>query len=246
MNPCTGHNLTMATADIAIGRGGNAARPASDAIPPAADLAVPNVFLAGNHAAGIAAATEVAEVLALPCEILGHVSALVRRGEFSPGCAVLATGDIDGECLDLLERIRRLERTTPVLVVTAVHSPPSIVAAMRRGAFAVHPLTGDDADLLVLVQEAIADDLRLRARRQRDREVRRIVGELTPRERAVLDLVIAGEPNKTIACRLDVSVRTVENRRHDLFLAFGVTGAVQLATLICGAFGGSMPELQTD
>ena len=55
---------------------------------------------------------------------------------------------------------------------------------------------------------------------------------LTERERDVMDLVVAGLPNKLIADQLDISVRTVEVHRSRVFDKMQVKSAVELANLL--------------
>ena len=58
------------------------------------------------------------------------------------------------------------------------------------------------------------------------------LSELTERERDVMDLVVAGLPNKLIADQLDISVRTVEVHRSRVFDKMQVKSAVELANLL--------------
>ena len=56
--------------------------------------------------------------------------------------------------------------------------------------------------------------------------------DLTERERDVMDLVVAGLPNKLIADQLEISVRTVEVHRARVFDKMQVKSAVELANLL--------------
>lgn len=56
--------------------------------------------------------------------------------------------------------------------------------------------------------------------------------DLTERERHVMQLVVAGLPNKLIADQLDISVRTVEVHRSRVFEKMEVKSAVELANLL--------------
>jgi DNA-binding NarL/FixJ family response regulator len=53
--------------------------------------------------------------------------------------------------------------------------------------------------------------------------------ELTPRERDVLELVIAGHPNKQIARRLGISEKTVKGHLTNVFQRIGVADRTQAA-----------------
>jgi len=56
--------------------------------------------------------------------------------------------------------------------------------------------------------------------------------DLTPREREVLDYVLAGKPNKLTAYSLGISQRTVEVHRSRIFQKLGVRNAIELVTAI--------------
>ena len=82
------------------------------------------------------------------------------------------------------------------------------------------------------IEQALAQSAeRLAQVRERsDLQVR--LSELTERERDVMDLVVAGLPNKLIADQLDISVRTVEVHRSRVFDKMQVKSAVELANLL--------------
>ena len=64
--------------------------------------------------------------------------------------------------------------------------------------------------------------------------VQQALADLTDREREVMQLVIAGKPNKLIADDLQISVRTVEVHRARVFDKMGVKSAVELANKVQG------------
>jgi FixJ family two-component response regulator len=84
---------------------------------------------------------------------------------------------------------------------------------MKEGAheFLTKPVRGQD--LLDAVQKAIASDRALRKERQEVDELRGRFESLTPREKEVLDLVVAGFLNKQIADQLGMSELTVKTHR---------------------------------
>ena len=71
-----------------------------------------------------------------------------------------------------------------------------------------------------------------RNKRDELQTAQRRLEQLTNEERAVLDCVIAGMPNKTIAMKLDLSMRTVDRRRQALFTKMMVQSPTELATLV--------------
>lgn len=63
-----------------------------------------------------------------------------------------------------------------------------------------------------------------------------ILATLTPREREIVDYIVAGRPNKVIAIDLGISLRTVEAHRARIFTKLGVRNAMRLACRLC-AYG---------
>ncbi len=127
---------------------------------------------------------------------------------------------------------RELHRAIPVIFLTGHGDVPMAVEAVKRGAFdfCEKPFSGNA--LVDRVEQALAlSALLLQARRQAGR-VRARQAELTERERDVMRLVVEGLPNKLIADRLNISIRTVEVHRSRVFDKMEVKSAVELANLL--------------
>jgi len=90
---------------------------------------------------------------------------------------------------------------------------PMAVAALKKGAIDFIEKPFNDAELLRLVSQCLANEQESRARRRQDAEVSRRLDQLTQREREVLDLIIVGKLNKQIADVLGISIKTVEVHR---------------------------------
>jgi len=128
-----------------------------------------------------------------------------------PGCLVLDVRMPGMGGLALQEELARRDRRIPVIVVTGHADVPLAVRAMKAGAVDFVEKPFDHEALLAAVRKALGiETARITAR---DEEVQRRVGLLTPREREVLDALIAGKPNKIIARELSISHRTVEIHR---------------------------------
>lgn len=115
--------------------------------------------------------------------------------------------------LELLERLHRLDPALPVVVMTGHGDVPLAVRAMKAGAldFVEKPLA--QPTLLEAVRALLAHDAERESRRREEGAVRERLAGLTPREREVLDRLVAGQPNKVIAYELGISARTVEVHR---------------------------------
>jgi two-component system CheB/CheR fusion protein len=61
------------------------------------------------------------------------------------------------------------------------------------------------------------------------------VADLTPRQRQIMELVLAGQPSKNIAADLGISQRTVENHRASIMKKTGAKSLPALARLALAA-----------
>ena len=107
-------------------------------------------------------------------------------------------------------------------------------ATLRAAAidFLEKPL--DEARLIQAINEAFGrQSATLRSQLQQDGFVRRL-NELTPREREVMELVIAGRHNREIAGTLGISARTVEVHKARMMAKLGTSSIPQLVRISLG------------
>jgi len=123
----------------------------------------------------------------------------------------------------------------PVIFLTGHADVPTAVATVKRGAFDFCEKPFSDNQLVDRIQAALALSAQHVAARQARRQVHQHLAELTERERAVMQLVVDGLPNKLIADQLGISVRTVEVHRARVFDKMQVKSAIELANLLRGA-----------
>jgi two-component system, LuxR family, response regulator FixJ len=134
--------------------------------------------------------------------------------------------------LQVQEELLAREVDVPVIFITAHADVPLAVQAMRRGAFDFLEKPFTDQALIEAIGSALA---REDARLVRDREsgnVRANLQSLTPRERQVLDLVVEGALNKTVADKLGISVKTVELHRSRVMEKMRAQSLAQLIQMI--------------
>ena len=127
---------------------------------------------------------------------------------------------------------RGLSRSMPVIFLTGHADLATAVDAVKRGAFDFCEKPVSDNALVDRIEQAIGQSAQVLERLAERQVVGRRLAELTERERAVMDLVVEGLPNKLIADRLDISVRTVEVHRARVFDKMSVKSAVELANLM--------------
>lgn len=130
-----------------------------------------------------------------------------------PGCVLLDLAQPEAAALSVPRELKARRLALPVIVTSRFHDVGMAVRAMKAGATDFLPTPCGDAELLAAVSDTMAE---IRGSERRDRAAElacaRIAG-LLPRERAVLDLLLAGGTNKTIGRDLGISPRTVEFHR---------------------------------
>ena len=152
----------------------------------------------------------------------------------SAGCVLLdiRMPGVDG--LEVQARLNRLRVNLPVIVMTGHGDVPSAVRAMKAGAVDFLEKPFDDETLLNAIGGAFAKASQLiGGDREAVRAAQRIA-TLSPREREVLDALLAGRPNKVIAFDLNISVRTVEVHRARMMERLGTkqfADAIRLAVM---------------
>ena len=127
---------------------------------------------------------------------------------------------------------RNLHRAMPVIFLTGHADVPTAVDAVKRGAFDFCEKPFSDNALVDRVEQALAQSRSWLQANQKIEVLMGRQGELTERERNVMQLVLEGLPNKLIADRLSISIRTVEVHRARVFEKMEVKSAVELANLL--------------
>jgi FixJ family two-component response regulator len=149
-----------------------------------------------------------------------------------PGCLVTEFRLLGLSGIELHESLRANCSALPVIFVTAHPETSFTVKAMQNGALTVLEKPFSTQILWDAVQNALSKDRQIRRIDAKHTELRRRLSALTAKERDVLDLLVEGKTNKVIAKILDISVRTVEARRHHVFRKTGTDSIAQLVRLI--------------
>jgi FixJ family two-component response regulator len=146
-----------------------------------------------------------------------------------PACLVLDVRMPGVSGLDLQLKLSEAGIHIPIIFITGHGDIPMSVRAMKEGAyeFLTKPVRGQD--LLDAIQKAIASDHERRKEREELNEVRERFLTLTPREKEVLNLVVAGLLNKQVADQLGMSELTVKTHRAHVMEK---TNAESLAHLV--------------
>lgn len=153
-----------------------------------------------------------------------------RHGDASE-CLVSDIRMPDMSGLQLQDELGRRGIQLPIVFVTAHGDVPLAVEAMRKGAsnFLEKPFS----------EQALVDALRTALAHSRNRGAgggmaNELLAKLSPRERQVLDLVVASKPNKIIADILGISIKTVELHRANMMSKLGVRSLPELMKVALG------------
>jgi FixJ family two-component response regulator len=146
----------------------------------------------------------------------------------APGCIIMDLSMPGLSGLELQQALSRNGDARPVVFISGAASVPSSVAAMKAGAvdFLTKPLDHDR--LLGAVRSAVEKDRTSRdTRASRAAFVERFAS-LTPREREVLQLVVAGRLNKQIAAELGTAEKTIKVHRARMMQKMQVDSVAEL------------------
>jgi len=130
-----------------------------------------------------------------------------------PGCLVLDMRMPGMSGLDLQEKLASMGQHPPIIMISGHGEIPNAVQAVQSGAIDFLQKPVSDQLLLDRIQQALRLDTENRKHYIECQELEMRYTLLTPREREVLEGIIAGKLNKTIADELNVSTRTVEIHR---------------------------------
>ena len=146
----------------------------------------------------------------------GGTAFLKEAAGLEPGCVLLDVRmpDIDG--LEVQRELRARGVMLPVVIMTGHGDIDMAVAAMKAGASDFIEKPFEKAALLGCVEAARRVAVADRGAGARAEDARARLNVLTDRERDVLDGLVEGLPNKTIAFDLGISPRTVEIHRANL------------------------------
>jgi FixJ family two-component response regulator len=167
-------------------------------------------------------------------EVRGYPSAgafmLAGPGD-APGCVVLDVRMPGPSGLDLQAAFGERDDALPIVFLTGHGDIPMSVRAMKAGAvdFLTKPVRREA--LLTAVRNALARDAERRAARGRTGALQARYETLTPRERAVFALVVAGNLNKHVAAELGISERTVKAHRAQVMEKMHASSLAELVQL---------------
>lgn len=130
--------------------------------------------------------------------------------------------------LSVLEQLLAQGVDQPVILLTGHGTVDMCRRAFKAGAAEFLEKPVHDEMLIEALQQAVRQHVRSRQRNQSDQETSERYAQLSPREREVLGLITQGLTNKEIGRALELSPRTVETHRANLFAKLGAESLAQL------------------
>jgi len=138
---------------------------------------------------------------------------LARFDPERAGCLVLDIRMKGMSGLDLQDQLSEEPLHPPIIIITGHGDVAMAVRAVKAGAVDFIEKPFNDQLLLDAVHRAVEQDAQRRGRASRLADIRARLERLTPREREILNMVVAGNRNKVIAIDLGISQSTVEAHR---------------------------------
>jgi two-component system response regulator FixJ len=160
-----------------------------------------------------------------------HESADAFLSVFEPASLGCVVSDIRMPGMNGIELVRRLKgagSACPVVLITGHGDVGLAVEAMKAGAADFIEKPFDDAALLGAIRAALEAQPAVQGDSTAKKEAEARLAELSPRERDVLQGLVAGKINKVIAHDLSISPRTVEVYRANLMAKTGARSMSEL------------------
>lgn len=175
------------------------------------------------------------------CEHFANAEAFLESNSLCDQAVILmdySLGEVSG--LEAIRRVRADGDTRPVIMITAHGDIELAVKAMRTGASDFIEKPWDKDALFATIDRAVEharSAAEIANRRQRAVDA---IASFTPREKDIFDQLITGASNKLVARALDLSPRTVEFYRANVFEKAGVSSVAELVRLAFMAKGAAL------
>ncbi|MFQ6017422.1 MAG: response regulator transcription factor [Kiloniellaceae bacterium] len=149
-----------------------------------------------------------------------------------PGCLLLDVRMPGISGLELQMELAERAIGLPVIILTGHGDVQVAVRAMKAGAADFIEKPFNNELLLDRIQKAVAEGVHADINRAKKAEITSRMRLLTPRERQVLDLVVAGQTNKGVARHLEISEKTVEIHRAKVMEKMRAKSLAELVKMV--------------
>jgi RNA polymerase sigma factor (sigma-70 family) len=148
------------------------------------------------------------------------------------GCLVLDMRMPGMTGLDLLDELANRGDARPAIMITGFGNVPTAVRAMKAGAIDFLEKPFDDDELLERIQQGLQLDAVWRNWQTESIDIVGRLASLSPREREVLDLIVAGLRTREIADNLGISVGTIADHRQRVMRKMNARTALDLVRMV--------------
>lgn len=201
-----------------------------------AEAATGIVYIVDDDPASREAVSILVDEMGVPCEVFESAEHFLNEyNGHRPACLVTDIRMLRMSGLELQEELERRGTRMATIVLTAYADTSVTVRAIKNGAVTLLEKPCRDLQLWDAIRDGLAQDIENWEQDNRLRDVQSRLAKLTPSEQKVLDLLIDGEPNKAIANKLDVSVRTIEVRRQSIYSKLQANSLAELVKLVVQA-----------
>jgi two-component system response regulator FixJ len=199
----------------------------------------PTIFVVDDDAAVRQSLRVLLEVNGYAVQTFDSAEAfLAQLPDAESGCLLLDVRMPGMSGLDLQRELTRRAVDLPVVVITGHGDVPMAVAALKAGAVDFLEKPFDSDALLASLRDALRRAPPIPAAVSGELTAR--MNQLTQREREVMDLVVTGLPNKMIAHRLAIAIRTVEIHRARVMEKTGARNLAELVRIALQLEGGRL------
>ncbi|MBM3567619.1 MAG: response regulator transcription factor [Alphaproteobacteria bacterium] len=163
---------------------------------------------------------------------------LARHDPETQGCLVLDLRMPGMNGIELQRELRRRGNPLPAVMISGHGTVDAAVTALKDGAvdFIEKPI--NPAALVDAVKRALKRDAEDRERRRERSKLDELVGTLTPREREIMDEMVAGRATRDIATSFGISPRTVEVHRANVLEKMKLRSTAELVSFVLSQRGG--------
>ncbi len=149
-----------------------------------------------------------------------------------PGCVVVDVRMPELSGPELQEALLARDIKIPLIFITGHADVPVAVRAMKLGAVDFLTKPTNSQVLLETINKAIRKDIKNRQKQEKNAEIVARERRLSPRERELMRLIVMGKLTKTIADKLNLSLRTVEMHRANIMRKMEVSSQVELTSVV--------------
>jgi len=195
-------------------------------------MSEPLVHLIDDDEAVRTALSFVLEMNDLPARTYPSAEAFLSIADGLQGGCVVTDVRMPGMTgLELVRHMKAHGLNLPVVVITGHGDVPLAVEAMRAGVIDFLEKPFDDEALIAAIRAAIRHRNLASTASAEAQDIRGRIDSLTPRERQVLDGLVAGQSNKSIGRDLAISPRTVEIYRANVMTKMQASSVSELVRL---------------